>query len=526
MPSRTLCSVSSLILVTLLVCGSAVAAQSPSPPSTTSPSTATPTVASDAVVRCPTPGDPAAPVATDVRPARVRPAPDASALGTWAGTWDPMPAAPITGRAGAATGVSPYVDAMVVWSGRATDGSLLWDGAIYHADTATWENVEASPLEPRTDFAFVVGGEGSFFVWGGVTPDGRPMADGAYMLGADDVGGHPRPWIPVPEAPLPAGPAMASGDVRNWVFVTASGTDPTAGPGFALRQGPTGPWAGPTAPLAPNLPVEAPPVPTGVGYEVITPTMDRPLFLSYQADGTAVVSIWDVLDGWARPRSVPLPATGACPAIDLPWLGWIRADAEGDPVGLIARAHGGGWSETTTPPREALTEGVLLWAPGRLIVADALLAYRVSMGRWSQLPALPDGPRTGVSAAWMGGRLYLWGGRSPDGSVADTGWVFTPELPPETFRLPGGRRAGYGDCGGEPVPTSIRLRADLDDPSLVWFRGGGRRYEATWPDGYTVTFGARTVIRDPDGRVAARVGDRLRDIDLGYCPTNQAIHFG
>jgi hypothetical protein len=70
------------------------------------------------------------------------------------------------------------------------------------------------------------------------------------------------------------------------------------------------------------------------------------------------------------------------------------------------------------------------------------------------------------------------------------------------------------------------VRADRDDPSLVWLERDGRRYETTWPDGYTVTFGARTVVRDPDGQVVARVGDRLRDIDLGYCPTNEAIHFG
>jgi hypothetical protein len=120
---------------------------------------------------------------------------------------------------------------------------------------------------------------------------------------------------------------------------------------------------------------------------------------------------------------------------------------------------------------------MLLWAPGRLIVADALLAYDLGTDRWSRLSDLPDGPRTGVSAAWTGGRLYVWGGRRPDGSVADDGWIFTPRLPAGTFRLPGGSRAGYGDCGGEPVPTLIRLRADRDDASLVWFQGGGDREE-------------------------------------------------
>lgn len=531
-------SMASVSLVAMLLGASPVGAQSPSAPVSQSPGPSAvpsspaaspapsvgPAHPSDSVLTCPTPGDPAAP-ASSAQPAKIKAAPAARSLGQWAGTWEPMPAAPIVARAGAATGVSPYTDAFVVWSGHATDGSLLWDGAVYHADTTTWEPVAASPLAPRTQFGFQVGGRGSFVIWGGVAADGTPLADGAYSLvTADQFDGH-GDWLPVLEGPLPAGPANASGDVMNWVYVSASGTDPAAGPQFAFMMGQGEGWAAPSLPLSRKVAVDPPPVPVGVGYEVVTPDTDAPIYLSYQADGTAVTSVYDVLDGWTRARSVPLPSSGACPAIDKPWIGWVRADASGAPVGLLVKAGGGGWRSTATPPAEALTDGMLLWSPGRLIVADALLAYDLGTDRWLRLPDLPDGPRTGVSAAWTRGRLYVWGGRGADGAVTDTGWVFTPRLEGGTFALPGGGRGGYGDCGGEPVPTSIRLQADKADPELVWFQGRGERYKALWPDGYTVTFRARAVVKDPVGRVVAREGDRLRDITLGYCPYNGIIDF-
>jgi len=516
------------LAVAIVLIGSGVQAQSPS--ASPVPSSAPP-VDRGSVVICPAavPGAPQeatqAPTAS-FAPAVVKPAPATKPVGTWAGTWTQMPPAPIAARSGAATDVAPFGGAMVIWSGYGAGGRLLWDGATFDPAAGTWSTIDASPLAPRTGFGFEVGGRGSMFIWGGIAEDGTPLADGAYMVTPADRDDSSVAWRPLPTAPLAAGPAFASGDVMNWTYVVAPGTDPAHEPSFAFMQGIGESWAGPTAPLSPKAPVDQPPVPLGVGYEVVTPTMDSPLFISYQTDGTAIVSRWQVLKGWSQPRRVPLPAGAGCPAVDQPWLGWIRTAADGSPIGLIAPAFRvGPWRYTSTPPADAVTDGMVVWGPGHLIVADALLAYSTGSDRWLRLPALPDGPRTGVSAAWANGNLYVWGGRTADGAVTNDGWMFTPDLPANTYRLPGRARAGYGDCGGEGIDTRITLHADRNDPELVWFAGDGRRHPTTWPDGYVVRFGEQIVVLDPDGRVVAREGERLRDIKLPYCPSNGSVHF-
>ncbi len=60
----------------------------------------------------------------------------------------------------------------------------------------------------------------------------------------------------------------------------------------------------------------------------------------------------------------------------------------------------------------------------------------------------------------------------------------------------------------------------------VWVELGGRRYPATWPDGYLVRFGrGPAVVLGPDGHIVARDGDDIDRLGLGYCPTGREFVF-
>src|SRR5699024_528743 len=115
------------------------------------------------------------------------------------------------------------------------------------------------------------------------------------------------------------------------------------------------------------------------------------------------------LGEWSDPVLVGLPAAAGCPVVDRPTMAWLR-EAEGGVVGLATSASGeAGWWTLPEPPPATPMGGMLVWGPRNLVVADGLVAYDPVDERWLRLPPLPDGARTGVSAAWVEGRLYVWG---------------------------------------------------------------------------------------------------------------------
>ena len=489
-----------------------------------------------AVVVCPVPATPAdtAPTEPDIDSfplATVSEAPATRPVGTWDGTWAPMPPAPIAGRSDAASGYAAWEDRFYVWGGRDADGSLLNDGAAFLVEDQAWKALPESPLVARERFGFDTGQLG-LTIWGGVDASGQPLDDGARLV----LSRAKRPkmsWTLLPPAPLTPGPASLSGDY-NTTYAVTPGTEPGDPPRFATLDYAERDkiiWDDPSSPdIRVHGEMPAPPLPSGIAYEVASAGASAVL-LSYQADGNAVASWFgDMWPGeWSDPERVPLPATNGCPALEVSAFGWLRSGADGTPVGLftsdLERTE---WQSIGAPPEGTPTGGPLVFGPRHLVVADALLAYDTATETWMSLPPLPDGPRTGGSAAWAYGQLYLWGGRAPDGTVLDSGWVFTPTLPADTYRLPDGHRPPWPPAcdlvGYDPKLPRAVLRADPDDPSLVWFRLGRDRYEAKWPDGYTVRFGdADAAVLGPDGSIVARAGDRLRDVAIGWCATGRSI---
>lgn len=495
-----------------------VSAQTPSPvqssPSTDSRSSVAACISSGPVV--PGPGQ-------SFPPAAVRPAPSARPVGAWDGTWRRMTAAPIAGRMGAATDTAVWDDRLYVWGGRDAAGKLLDDGAVYDLRKHRWTKLPPSGLVARERFGFDSDNQG-ITIWGGIDAQGRPLGDGARLLT------YPRAdhWVELPAAPLTPGPASLSGDV-NATFAVTPGAHAGDPPVLAVldEDDDTLRWDDPSSPdRRRHGDFPAPPVPPGIAYEVAS-ARDELLLLSYQADGTAVASwftgYW--LGEWSDPVSVGLPVSAGCPAVDLPTMAWLRADG-GSMVALSTVGAEQGWRTMAPPPADVTPGGMMVWAPRYLVVADALVAYDTVDETWLRLPPLPDGPRTGVSAGWDHGRLYVWGGRTADGRVTDTGWIFTPTLPKGTYRLPGGFRDGYGDCGGVGIDGHPILRMEEHAKPRVWVELGGRRYPAGWPDGFVVRFGdGRAEIIGPDGKVVARDGDDIDTIGLGYCPTGTSFGF-
>ena len=434
-----------------------------------------------------------------------------------------MPAAPIAARTGAATDIAAQEGNLYVWGGREADGTLLNDGALFSVKDQTWQVLPATDLVPRERFGFDSDGQG-ITIWGGIDAAGRPLDDGARLVWSDD--GLTMRWVALPPAPLTAGPASLSGDFNTTYAVTpgAAAGDP---PRFAVLDEDSGSlaWDDPSSPdLRTHGKMPAPRVPAGIAYEIAAASGDFAVLISYQADGTAVASWFSEPwpGSWSKPVEIALPATDGCPAIGSPRLGWVRTGTDGSVVAYLTKSSGtGSFRPTVAAPTGTTTGGVLVWSPSRLIVADALLAYDTVSKQWTALPALPDGPRTGVSTAWSGGQLYLWGGQGADGQPSDTGWVFTPAPAVGVYPLAG---VPAGDCGGEGDPSSAVFRASEGDADKVWMTLDGHRLTAIWPEGYSVRFtGSGAEVISPDGTVVARERQRLSATKLDGCMTGKRI---
>ena len=121
--------------------------------------------------------------------------------------WSPLPDSPLEGRSDPAfvwTG-----DELLIWGGRSEGGgsnaTSFADGAAYDPSSRTWRSLPDAPIDARASFSVWTGSE--FVVWGSTERTARRLDGAAYNPTTDR-------WRPIAEAPLNItdGSAMWSGD--------------------------------------------------------------------------------------------------------------------------------------------------------------------------------------------------------------------------------------------------------------------------------------------------------------------------
>ena len=471
-----------------------------------------------AVIPAPTP-DPDAPVVAALPPDR-QATPDELPL--WRGSWDePWSHVAIAPRTGAAVATWPSGSfRTILWGGIGADGRALNDGVMVDDSGAT-RVLPAAPICPRRDFAWAEAGDG-VLIWGGVDDAGTPMNDGAIYSFAFGT------WRLLPPSPLPAGPAVAAGDA---VLVREAAT----GRAVLSRIGDLV-----DAPVW-TKPVEVP-LPVGERYELSCCGRAGLTVFSIQPDGFAYAASrplvypgdgdWTRMEegAWSQLARVPLPPGAGGPvtgkAIERTLTAWIGSsdttypstDVSG-PYGLIMRtAHPDEpWRLTAPAPEAAVGDPSPVLSPTHLISAQGMLAYDLMAERWLRLPSGGTGPE-GATSWWSDGKLWVFGGRAPDGSMRSSLRTFTPRLPrgtrPLTYRPD---LYGYLEgCVAVAGKGTWRLRGSLDDPLVVWTQSGSKRQDTHWPEGWVARFDPKLEIVDTRGRVRARDGDVCRrDIGTG-----------
>lgn len=306
---------------------------------------------------------------------------DGAAFDPFTGTWRPLPAAPIEGRAYASTVWTG--EEMVVWGGSSS-GQLLGDGAAYDPSTDSWRVLSPSPVEPSMKAATVWTGS-EMIVIGGLNK--ADVTAAAYDPTNDT-------WRRLPDAPgttvTPPYPHAAwTGEaVLTTVYLDAS----QERIGLVMYRPETDTWETVQDDFPSQFLVGIPGVEAGmVGDETIALTT-RP------DQGMPVLSVFGDIGNELAPKPEGLADINT----------WA-------PV----------WSG----------HEILLWAGG-----DTGLAFDPIgpewMGRWREFPAGGLTPRVDGAIVWADGVLLAWGGFPTGPSTAtpaaDDGIVYRPVDPPSS----------------------------------------------------------------------------------------------
>jgi hypothetical protein len=108
-----------------------------------------------------------------------------------------------------------------------------------------------------------------------------------------------------------------------------------------------------------------------------------------------------------------------------------------------------------------------------------MAAYDLVADRWLRLPRRDQRPRIGTpvgsTAWWQDGRLAVFGGGAPDGSMDRLLWTFQPRLAKGEVDLPRCPRGVNNSCVVPPGRGTWRLTGDRNDPMAAWAASDGRR---------------------------------------------------
>jgi hypothetical protein len=399
----------------------------------------------------------------------------------------------------------------ILWGGVGADGRLLSDGVMIDASGES-RLLPQAPICARRDFAMARGADEQVVIWGGVDQTGTPLADGAAYSLRDGT------WQRVEPGPLPGGPAMIAGNL-------AVVADPETGLPMAALLRPTDEsgqvWRGP---------YEVP-LPRGERYAVAGCCVgEEAIVYSVQSDGTAeairsVGLYGGGAVGWEPLGRVPFPVTpGVHPTAAhaqeedlLAWIADAPASADGaqtdGPAAIVVQADRpeAAWRVTDPTPAGVVGDPSLVLSPTHLISIKGMAAYDLVADQWLRLPRRDQRPRfgtpDGATAWWQDGRLFVFGGRAPDGSMDRLLWTFQPRLAKGTVDLPTRPRGVNNGCVVPSGRGTWRLTGDRNDPMVAWAASGGRRIAQWWPDGWVARFGRDLEVLDTRGRVRAREGD-------------------
>lgn len=172
------------------------------------------------------------------------------------------------------------------------------------------------------------------------------------------------------------------------------------------------------------------------------------------------------------------------------------------------------WRTPAAPGGLDVTSGLVL-SPQHLISVSDRAAYDLAAERWLRLPERHRramfGTPTGATAWWDRGKLWVFGGVAPDGTMRSDLWTFEPQLPTGTYTLPIGSlplwRDNDGQCYYQNGPGMWTLQGDPHARSRAWMQQGRREGSLTLPDGWHVRFGPKLSIIDTTRTVRFREGE-------------------
>jgi hypothetical protein len=279
------------------------------------------------------------------------------------------------------------------------------------------------------------------------------------------------------------------------------------------------------------------PLSAGDRYEVVGCCGDEAhqlIVFSIREDGSAEAASWDIgaahdpsyVGGdWTQLGSLPAPigrpVTGR--AIEQELAAWVSAgdpgsgatDAQAFAV-LRQMAWGADdqWRTPAAPGGLEVASGLVL-SPRHLISVSDRAAYDLATERWLRLPERHRramfGTPTGATAWWDRGKLWVFGGVAPDGTMRSDLWTFEPQLPTGTYTLPIGSlplwRDKDGQCYYQNGPGMWTLQGDPRAAPRAWMQQGRREVPLTLPDGWHVRFGPKLTIMDSTGTVRFRGGE-------------------
>jgi hypothetical protein len=297
---------------------------------------------------------------------------DGAAYDPAADSWRPMPAAPISGRVGAAAVWAD--DRLVIWGGFPAPGAALADGAAYLPDQDTWVPLPPAPITGRGDATAVWTGREVLIVGGAEQPGLPGQASGVRRDGAayDPATGSWRKVPPIPDGVWP---------LRDRGILP-------------IRQRYAGTWTG------------------------------EALFVW----GRDIAHYRPETDDWTRTSAPPADiriggGVTAVPVGDrVVVVGLARRD-DPDTFGITHEAGSGRFGSVPAPDTAAMNRPRQVATTGRHVVmlsADPSVAsmWELCAASWRELePAVARG--TEAAVVWTGQELLVWGGSDHRGPRSD-----------------------------------------------------------------------------------------------------------